>query len=535
MATRPVEEKGANSKLEARTLDLPELDDLLLFEGGDIKHDLKLKDPRRRLIHQGSLHYKSTRKEYRVFLLDHVLIITKPKVVGGRERLRMIDHVRRADSNSAPSGVFRADSADNLWMCTFGQTLLPIVLFVSGETVQQGVLYLHCQGAGWAIYGRAILVQGKALTFLCPTAEEAKTWTENVNAQRDANQQSTDSNVLKLGRDMLKGNGEIKVNCATLYDNDQIIAYGTGDGVYFQPQNGRPRKAIDLTDVRHIEVLEDLLLLVVLAERSVFTFPLDALDQFDRMSRMSRIANGQVSFFKAGTCMGRTMVCIVKATSSSSTVKALERSEPPPESNLLVNRKLKTSLPEKATKLKVSKELRLATELYSIQFLKTKLCAAGATGFEVIDLETLDTQVLLDPADNALSFVRQYKHPRPLCVYGVKNEFLVCYREFAFFVNKSGWRSDKDVVIYWEGTPTACALHYPYIVAFSTNFVEIRHVDDGSLVQVIHDNNVQCLYTESSPLRTSIGDPATQVSSRSNNSTLISCADKAIFLTSSSH
>jgi hypothetical protein len=26
--------------------------------------------------------------------------------------------------------------------------------------------------------------------------------------------------------------------------------------------------------------------------------------------------------------------------------------------------------------------------------------------------------------------------------------------EFAFYVNKSGWRSKKDVVIYWEGSPT---------------------------------------------------------------------------------
>ncbi|CAE6524207.1 unnamed protein product [Rhizoctonia solani] len=508
MATRPVEEKDANSQSEAKTLDLLELDDLLLFEDGDI-HDLKLKDPRRRLIHQGSLKYKSARKEYRVFLLDHVWMVTKPKVVGGRERLRMIDHP------------------------------IPVQLLqVSSEPTRQTIfgcvpLGKPCYRLCFSSRGKRFN-KGKALTFLCPTAEEAKIWTEAVNAQRDANRQSTDSNVLKLGQDMLKGNGEIKVNCAALYDNDQIIAYGTADGVYFQPQNGRPRKAIDLTDVRHIEVLEDLSLLAVQAERSVFTFPLDALDQFDRMNRMSRIANGQASFFKAGTCMGRTMVCIVKATSSSSNVKALERSEPLPESNLLVNRKLKTSLRDKATKLKVFKEFRLPTELYSIQFLKTKLCAAGATGFEVIDLETLDTQVLLDPADNALSFVRQYKHPRPLCVYGVRNEFLVCYREFAFFVNKSGWKSDKDVVIHWEGTPTACALHYPYIAAFSPNFVEIRHLDDGSLVQVIHENNVQCLYTESSPLRTSIGDPASQAPSSSNNSTLVSCANKAMFLTSSS-
>jgi hypothetical protein len=26
--------------------------------------------------------------------------------------------------------------------------------------------------------------------------------------------------------------------------------------------------------------------------------------------------------------------------------------------------------------------------------------------------------------------------------------------EFAFYVNKSGWRSKRDVTIYWEGTPT---------------------------------------------------------------------------------
>ncbi|KDN33061.1 hypothetical protein RSAG8_13849, partial [Rhizoctonia solani AG-8 WAC10335] len=70
---------------------------------------------------------------------------------------------------------------------------------------------------------------------------------------------------------------------------------------------------------------------------------------------------------------------------------------------------------------------------------------------------------------------------------------------------------------------------------FSPNFVEIRHVDDGSLVQVVHKNNVQCLYTESSPLRTSIEDPASQISRRSGNSTLVSCADKVMFLTSSSH
>ncbi|CAE6431848.1 unnamed protein product [Rhizoctonia solani] len=539
MVTPPTEEKGTSSKLEVRTLDLSELDDLLLSKDGElvgvylsfVTH------------HVGSFllfAYAETRLEAQgsatsINLSKHFQVQVKAKGVPGVLARSCIGRCRTQDYRGAGAATDNP-SRERLRMIDHP---IPVrLLQVSSEQTRQTIfgcipLGKTCYQLHFSSLGKQFN-KGKALTLLCSTAEASKSWTEAISAQRDANQQSADSSVLRLGQDMLKGNGEIKVNCATLYDNDQIIAYGTGDGVYFQPQNGRPRKAIDLTDVRHIEVLEDLSLLVVLAERSVFTFPLDALDQFDRVSRMSRIANGQASFFKAGTCMGRTVVCIVKATSSSSTVKALEQPKPLPESTLLVNRKLKT-LPEKATKLKVFKEFYLATELYSIQFLKTKLCAAGATGFEIIDLETLNTQVLLDPADNALSFVRQHKHPRPLCVYSIKNEFLVCYREFAFYVNKSGWKSDKDVVIYWEGTPTACALHYPHIVAFSPNFVEIRHVDDGSLVQVVHKNNVQCLYTESSPLRTSIEDPTSQISRRSGNSTLVSCADKVMFLTSSSH
>ncbi|KAH7327697.1 CNH domain-containing protein [Rhizoctonia solani] len=511
MATPPSEEKVTGSKSEAKILNLPELDDLLLFKDGEVKPDLKLKDPQRRLIHQGSLALKSKRKQCRVFLLDHVLIVTQPKVVGGRQRLRMINH-------PIPIHVLQVSSEQ------IRPTILGCIPSPFGKTRYQ----LRVSSLGKRFNN------GKALPLLCPTAEVSKTWIDTIKAQQDAAKQSPDSNVLRLSEDILKGKGDIKVNCAALYDNDQTIAYGTNDGVYFQPHDGRPRKAIDLTDVRQIEVLEDLSLLIVLAERSVFAFPLEALDQFDRMNRMSRIAGGQTSFLKAGTCMGRTMVCIVKTASLSSTVKALEQIEPLPESNLLVNRKLKTSLPDKADKLKVFKEFYLATELYSIQFLKTKICAAGATGFEIIDLETLNTQILLDPSDNALNFVKQQKNPRPLCVYSIQNEFLVCYREFAFYVNKSGWKSDKDVVIHWEGVPTTCALHYPYIVAFSPSLVEIRHVDDGSLVEVIHKNNVQCLHAKSSPLQTSVEDPGSQASQRPKNNTLVAFANQVMFLTSPS-
>lgn len=61
-------------------------------------------------------------------------------------------------------------------------------------------------------------------------------------------------------------------------------------------------------------------------ERAVLTFPLDALDPRDPMAgvkRAKRIAS-HISFFKAGVCLGRTLVCVVKASALSSTIKVLE-------------------------------------------------------------------------------------------------------------------------------------------------------------------------------------------------------------------
>ena len=124
--------------------------------------------------------------------------------------------------------------------------------------------------------------------------------------------------------------------------------YGTADGVYlsdlWEPQR-EPVKVLALPDVTQVDVLEDYQLLIVLsgssffgflsfpetelpnlAERQVITFPLDALDPRDPMAaikRAKRIAS-HASFFKAGICLGRTLVCVVKTSALSSTIKALE-------------------------------------------------------------------------------------------------------------------------------------------------------------------------------------------------------------------
>ena len=103
-----------------------------------------------------------------------------------------------------------------------------------------------------------------------------------------------------------------------------------------------------------------------------------------------------------------------------------------------------------------------------MHFLKSKLCVGCVKGFEIVDLETLDTQGLLDPADSSLDFVQKRENVKPLAIFRIDGEFLLCYDEFAFCacavtrsmltcsdVNKNGWRARSNWLVQWEGHPTA--------------------------------------------------------------------------------
>jgi len=128
-------------------------------------------------------------------------------------------------------------------------------------------------------------------------------------------------------------------------------------------------------------------------------------------------------------------------------------------------------------------------------------------GFEIVDLESLDTQSLLDPADASLDFVRKRENLRPMAIYRIDNEFLLCYDEFAFYVNRSGWRSRPNFMVHWEGSPTGFAMVYPYVLAFETTFVEIRHVETSLISQVIQGNNIRLLFADTPTSGTSTANP----------------------------
>ena len=162
----------------------------------------------------------------------------------------------------------------------------------------------------------------------------------------------------------------------------------------------------------------------------MITFPLDALEAMDPLAglkRAKRIA-AHTSFFKSGVCVGRTFVCVVKTSPLSSTIKIFE----PIDQNVRGRSKptFRKLLQGGNDTLRIYKEFYIPVQSSSIHFLRTKLCVACVNGFEIIDPDTLDTQGLLDPSDESLDFVRRRgdnTRPKPVAIYRIENEFLLCY------------------------------------------------------------------------------------------------------------
>lgn len=76
-----------------------------------------------------------------------------------------------------------------------------------------------------------------------------------------------------------------------------------------------------------------------------------------------------------------------------------------------------------------------------MQFLKTKLIVVCDKGFEIVDLENLNmNRNLPDLSDKQFHFLSaKADQLQPLSMFRTNSKFLLCYDEFAFYVNNHGF------------------------------------------------------------------------------------------------
>jgi hypothetical protein len=257
---------------------------------------------------------------------------------------------------------------------------------------------------------------------------------------------------------------------------------------------------LDCKAVTQVDVLETHQIVLVLADKTLYSYSLEALDPEESQAMAKRPRKiCHANFFKSGVCMGQHLVATVKTSALSSTIKVYEPKES--MANKAKRSGFSKMLSTGQDQLKPFKEFYIPTESSSMHFLRSKLCVGCARGFEVVSLETLETQSLLDQADTSLDFVVRKENVKAIHIERLASEFLLCYSDYSFFVNRDGWRARPDWRITWEGNPQAFAVFHPYILAFEPSFIEIRHMESGGMVHILTAKNIRWLHTSTREVR----------------------------------
>lgn len=474
---------NAESGKAENRFNLRRLNEQLRFRPNE-RVDLRLTDERRELIFKSQLKKSPTDPtEITSYLFDHAVLLVRVKQQGKTEEVK-------AYRRPIPLELLSIKEMEEVFpgtgMRRTSSSLLPALRPATQETKK---------GDGWSITFRHLGKAGYELTLYASNQAARQKWLEKIHAAQQrlrARADFFDTNILSAGFFTSTN----KVNCVTPFDGGRKLIYGTSNGIYVSDRkmkDQKPHRVIETQDVAQVDVLEEFQLLLVLTNKTLVSYALSVLDPNEQaLSKRPKKIQSHCTFFKSGICLGKRLVCAVKPSALSSTLKVYEPIDAMSKGGR--SRGFNKMFGSSHDELKPFKEFYIPGEASSVHFLKSKLCVACARGFEVVSLETLETQALLDQADTSLDFVARKEGVRPIHIERLNGEFLLNYSEFSFFVNRNGWRARPEWKIDWEGTPSSFALSYPWILAFEANFIELRHIDTGA-VHIVPHKNIRMLHS----------------------------------------
>ncbi|PVG01912.1 Dbl domain-containing protein [Serendipita vermifera] len=292
----------------------------------------------------------------------------------------------------------------------------------------------------------------------------------------------------------------------TTPDGRGLVAIGCAEGVWIglQHDSKSMRRVLHLKLVTQCAMLEDFGIFLVLADKSLFAYHIEALVPSNppspHASRTPQKLNGNkdVQFFSVGTMGGRTLIIYMKRRGMDSVFRVLE----PVVERITEKAKAPAGFGRfafgnnRSEWFRVFRDFFLPSEAYDLYFLKAKIAILCSKGFEVMDLTDFKSVTIPQREDPRLAPInRRLETCKPLGMFrSSENEFLLCYTEFGLYVNRHGDPSRQVVVVEWEGTAVRAACHPPYVLLFDSRFIEIRHIETGRLAQIIPGNDVRCLW-----------------------------------------
>ncbi|KAG9325130.1 hypothetical protein KVV02_006792 [Mortierella alpina] len=285
-------------------------------------------------------------------------------------------------------------------------------------------------------------------------------------------------------------------------DGKRRVVIGTEDGVYVGMEDDPSSFRLAIKDVSatQVSVLEEYHLLMVLSGKVLKAYDIRCLEpDADKVFQNGQQLGKSVQYYTAGVCAGKTLVITMRRKSANeSHFTAYE----PIENAVLDSQhhkgfSLSLSKSSKLEWFKMYREFYVGSESSRLLMLSKMVCVVCPKGFEVLLLENLiETRVYPSRQDPEFAFLLKRPESVPVSMFKLNSdEFLMCYSDFAFTMTSKGTLA-KNELIEWEGRPESFAMAYPYIVAFESGLIEVRHIETGALEQLILGNEIRLLHSE---------------------------------------
>ncbi|KAF9565910.1 Dbl-like domain-containing protein [Agrocybe pediades] len=522
----------------------------LQFKQGE-SIDLDLLNPNRSLIHSGKLLRQPDSglewngwSELQVLLFDNYLVMTKTKEKDGVTKfqvnrrpipldlltlvnftdpptqrstgiLRNLRGGERHDGSSSTPGVTPESANDS-------RSVFPLTIHHNGR--MGGPYILYAESAQIRAEWKQKLEEAVGLRKI---VQESNKVFEVEYLSRDTFMMPSMAVGASTGPTWNQDNQFTgKVTCSVPFntpDGRALVAIGCTEGVWigFRHDPKSIRRVLHLKMVTQCAMLEDFGIFLVLADKALFAYHIEALvpstPHGAHTSQVPQKLSGtkDVHFFSVGTLQGRTLIIYMKKKSLNSIFRVLEPVGDKINEGVKAPAGFGSRLGFRSAKsewFRIYRDFFLPSDSFDVIFLKARIAIFCAKGFEIMNLHDFDSITIPQREDpRHAQLAKRCENARPLGMFrSVDEEFLLCYDEFGLYVDKHGDPCRSFGIIEWEGTAERVAFHSPYILLFDSRFIEIRHIETGRLAQIISGNEMRCIWDGrgiSPPITSRVPDP----------------------------
>ncbi|KAJ6536311.1 CNH domain-containing protein, partial [Mycena capillaripes] len=229
-----------------------------------------------------------------------------------------------------------------------------------------------------------------------------------------------------------------KVMCSVPFgtaDGRKLVAIGCADGLWigFRNDSRSLQRVLHVKMVTQCAVLEDFGIFLVLANKSLLAYHIDAVAQSPVKSNTTphpQKLYGKVQFFQVGSLLGRTLVICMQAKKRDSIFRVVEPVIDKIEKEVLVRVTSRLAFRQpKSNWFRPYKDFSLPCKSFDIMFLKARIVVLCSNGFQITDLVDFKSVTIPQREDPLLTnLVKRCESCRPLAMFRSSSEdFLLCY------------------------------------------------------------------------------------------------------------